>query len=114
MVKKNIPLATAILSFTIGAFVMAVLTNFLASAGEGEEMPARTIEDVLKEHTNELMSISGVVGTGQGLCDGEPCIKVFVIKKTTELLKKIPHNLEGYPVKVEETGPIRALPKNLN
>ncbi len=77
-------------------------------------MPARTIKDVLKEHTNDLMAISGVVGTGQGLCDGEPCIKVFVIEKTTELSKKIPHSLEDYPVKVEETGPIRALPKNLN
>ena len=77
-------------------------------------MPARTIKDVLREHTNDLMALPGVVGIGQGLCDGEPCVKVFVIKKTTELSKKIPHSLEDYPVKVEETGPIRAYPKNLN
>ncbi len=75
-------------------------------------MTAQTIEDVLKKHTNELMSIPGVVGTAQGLCNGKPCIKVFVIKKTLELDKNIPGILEGYKVVVEETGEIRALPKD--
>lgn len=112
MVKKTIPFAIAILAFIIGAFIVAFLANSLASEGEGEEVPARTIKDVLKQHTNDLMAISGVVGTGQGLCDGEPCIKVFVIKKTQELEEKIPGKLEGYPVKIEETGEIRALPEN--
>ena len=112
MVKKSIPSAIAIFAFTIGAFNVAFLTNSLASEVEGKDMPSRTIEDVLKEHTNDLMAISGVVGAGQGLCNGETCIKVFVIKETDELSKKIPHNLEGYPVKIEETGEIRALPEN--
>jgi sulfite exporter TauE/SafE len=75
-------------------------------------MVAKTIEQVLREHTKELMSVPGVVGTAQGLCDQKPCIKVYVIKKTPELDQKIPNILEGYPVMVEETGEIRALPKN--
>jgi hypothetical protein len=80
---------------------------------QGENtMAAKTIEEVLKKHTKELMSIPGVVGTAQGLCDNKPCIKVFVIKKTSELDQKIPANLEGYPVVIEETGKIRALPEN--
>jgi hypothetical protein len=66
------------------------------------------IEDILKQNTNLLMSIPGVVGTGQGLCDGKPCIKVFVIKKTAELSNKIPREIEGYKVKIEETGILRA------
>ena len=78
--------------------------------GEGL-MAARTIEEVLKEHTEGLMSIPGVVGTAQGLCDAKPCIKVYVTNKTPELDQKIPKNLEGYPVEIEETGEIRALPK---
>ena len=77
-------------------------------------MSAKKIEDVLKEHTNDLMSIPGVVGTGQGLCDNQPCIKIFAIKKTPELEEKIPEKLEGHPVKIEETGEFRALPKNQN
>ena len=58
------------------------------------------------------MAISGVVGTGQGLCDGEPCIKVFVIKKTQELEEKIPVKIEGYKVQIEETGKVRAYPES--
>jgi len=72
-------------------------------------MPARTVEQVLKDHTNELMSLPGVVGTAQSLADGKPCIKVYVLKKTSEPERKIPDILEGYPVVVQETGEIRAL-----
>jgi len=75
-------------------------------------MPAKAIDEVLKEHTKAIMSIPGVVGTGQGLCEGKPCIKVFVIKKTPDLDQKIPNTLEGYQVVLEETGEIKALPKN--
>lgn len=73
-----------------------------------EEMVAPTIQAVLKEHTDEWMSIPGVVGTGIGACEGKPCIRIFVVKKTPELLQKIPAKLEGFVVDVEETGQIRA------
>ena len=78
----------------------------------GKAMPAKPIEEVLSKHTDELMSIEGVVGTAQGLCDDKPCIRVFVIKKTPELDQRVPNVLEGYPVEVEETGGIRALPED--
>ncbi len=74
-------------------------------------MPQRPIEAVLKEHTDKLMAMSGVVGTAQGLCDGKPCIKVYVAELTPEVKKKIPKNLEGYAAEVEATGEFRALPK---
>ncbi len=73
-----------------------------------KEMAAKTIEAVLKEHTDEWMSIPGVVGTGIGECEGKPCIRIFVVKRTPELLKKIPSELEGFVVDVQETGEIRA------
>jgi hypothetical protein len=74
----------------------------------GEEgMPEKTIEEVLKKYTPE----PGVVGTSQGLCDGQPCIKVFVVEKTGDLQQELPSTLEGYPVVIEETGRFRALPK---
>ncbi|MFO7852022.1 MAG: hypothetical protein ACQERS_11310 [Bacteroidota bacterium] len=68
-----------------------------------------TIEEALKKHTGELMKIAGVTGTGQGLCQGRPCIKVFVTKKSDKLLQQIPGIIEGYPVILEETGTFRAL-----
>lgn len=104
---------------TVRCVSLAVLSIFsIFSTAEtsdihskGNPMPTKAIDQVLKEHTKTLMSIPGVVGTGQGLCDDKPCIKVFVIEKTLEIERRIPDMLNGYPVRVEETGPIKALPK---
>ena len=71
--------------------------------------PKKPISAVLGEHTDRLTSLPGVVGTAQGLCDGKPCIKVFVVRRTSEWLDQIPDVLEGYTVEVQETGMIRAL-----
>jgi len=80
--------------------------------GEGnQDMSQLKIEDVLKEHTDELMSLPGVVGTGQGLCDGNPCIKIFVMELTPELEEKIPKSINGYKVVVEATGQFQAFPE---
>ena len=88
-------------------------TNKTVNDQEGEtRMTTKTIEEVLKEHTEELMSLPGVVGTAQGICNDKPCIKVYVVEKTPELDQKIPDILEGYPVVMEESGEIRALPKD--
>jgi hypothetical protein len=62
---------------------------------------------VLQAHTDQLMAMPGVVGVAQGLCDGRPCIKVFVARKTPDVLERIPTSVEGYPVAVEETGELR-------
>ncbi len=53
------------------------------------------------------MAVAGVGGVGK--CSGQPCIKVFVVKKTVDLLKQLPAVIEGYTVEVQETGEIRAL-----
>lgn len=77
-------------------------------------MPSKSIEQVLKENTDWLMDVPGVVGTAQGLCDDKPCIKIYVIELNPELEKKLPGTLEGYPVEVEETGAFRPLPGSDN
>lgn len=73
-------------------------------------MPVKSIGEVLRENREKLMSIPGVVGTAEGICDDKPCIKVYVAEKTAEIEKKIPASLDGYPVEVQETGEIQALP----
>jgi hypothetical protein len=78
---------------------------------EGNAMPPKTLEEVLKRYTDELMQVQGVVGTAQGLCDNKPCIKIFVIQRTKNLEEKLPKSLDGFPVEIEETGEIRALPE---
>ncbi len=91
------------------AGVMAYGEQSADEAQEARTMPDKTIETVLKQHTDSLMSLSGVVGTAQGECAGKPCIKVFVVKKSADLLKQIPTVIEGYAVEVQETGEIRAV-----
>lgn len=76
---------------------------------EEQPMPKKPIEQVLQEHTPSLMALPGVVGTGQGLCAGEPCIRVFIVEKSDELLSQIPSDIEGYVVDVQETGEFRKL-----
>jgi hypothetical protein len=102
--------------FRICLIAMAIFALTLADANVAgyrgkSPMAAETIKEVLKMHTGDLMALPGVVGTGQGLCEGKPCIKVFVTEKTPDLERKIPKTLDGYPVAIEETGPIKALPK---
>jgi hypothetical protein len=72
-------------------------------------MAKQTIQDVLKKNTDDLMSIPGVQGVAVGERGGRPCILVLVVKKTSEIMTKIPSELEGFPVVVEETGAIRRL-----
>ncbi len=67
------------------------------------------ITRALKEATPGLMKIEGVVGTAQGLCDGRPCIKIYVVKKTPGLLAQLPTTIAGHPVVIEETGAFKAL-----
>ncbi len=45
----------------------------------------------------------------QERCEGAPCIKIYVAKKTPELLAQLPATIAGHPVVIEETGEIRAL-----
>ena len=75
-------------------------------------MPEKTIRQVLEQHTDSLMSLPGVVGAGQGECSGRPCIKVFVLEKTSELARQIPSTIEGYRVEVVESGEIKARDPN--
>lgn len=79
---------------------------------EEKAMQQKSIEEVLKTHTPDLMSIPGVVGTAIGKQKDNLCIIIMVIKKTPELTEKIPSTLEGFPVVIQETGEIRALDKD--
>jgi hypothetical protein len=79
--------------------------------GKATPMPDRPIADVLAAHTPELMALPGVVGTYQGARpDGTPAVVVMLASPDTGLERRIPRVLEGWPVVVEVTGEIRAMP----
>jgi hypothetical protein len=68
----------------------------------------RSIEEVQEAFTPQWMDLPGVVGTGIGLCEDQPCIKVFVAGPTQQLEERIPSEVEGYRVVLEQTGRFQA------
>jgi len=72
---------------------------------EGQRMKRKRIEEVLKEKTDEWMSIAGVQGMGVGMFEGGPCIKIF----TSTVQAKIPSTVGDYRVIIEQTGAFGAL-----
>ena len=57
--------------------------------------------------TRQVIDLEGVTGTAMGLCNGKPCIKIYVDKSSAELQARLPRSEAGYPVVVEVTGKIR-------
>jgi hypothetical protein len=99
------------LSLTILLVAFAACGSPEPSGGgaRGREMPS--ISDVLKRHTDSLMSMPGVVGVGQGEKDGAPTIYVMVERMTDSLRRALPDSIEGYAVDVNVTGKIKAQPE---
>jgi hypothetical protein len=93
------------------AFVFHLAAGCNNAGDRGGDVTVRRDINLVKEaHTGELMALPGVVGVYVGaLGDGNACIAVMVIKKTRELEQKIPATLEGYPVKIDETGEIKPM-----
>ena len=98
-------------AMTLASGVTGYVRSSAADHGEGQTMPTKPIKATLKAHTDALMAIPGVVGVGQGLLGDTPCIKVFVVEKTSALQQQIPQVLDGHPVVIEQTGVMKALPK---
>ncbi|MFH1559849.1 MAG: hypothetical protein ABID84_00320 [Chloroflexota bacterium] len=101
------------LSFAL-ALVLAVVLGLAGSVagdpgerGRGSDDRERErAEDVQDRHTDRLLEIEGVVGTGVGfMADGSPVIKVFTER---EGMKGLPKELDGFDVDVQVTGKIVA------
>ena len=92
------------------ALVSLVFLGACGGADDGRDMPTQDINAVMESHVDELMAIEGVTAVAIGaLGDGTPCITVYVVKKTDDLVRRIPKTLGGHPVVVEESGVIRPM-----
>src|SRR5205814_1559218 len=70
--------------------------------------PRRDINAVLAAHDRQLLELPAVVGVYVGvLADGKtPCLKVMLARRMPETERKIPREIEGYPVVTEISGEI--------
>ena len=94
-------------------FLLSIIALMLgcgdSMAQSNSPSPKRDINDVLRDHQDEIMRIPGVVGLYVGLLPNgtTPCLKVMLAKEIDR--RAIPRELEGYPVTSEVTGEIRPL-----
>ncbi|HMQ53570.1 MAG TPA: hypothetical protein PKE64_16035 [Anaerolineae bacterium] len=102
------------LPFSLNKSVVLITVLFLVGVmvgACGDAMTAKDIVEVQAKHEAQLMSLPGVVGVGIGECEGKPCLKVLVERKTPELERQIPSELEGFKVELEESGPLQTQPR---
>lgn len=69
-----------------------------------EALAPRTIQEVREAFTPEWMQLPEVVGAGIGLCDGEPCIRIFLRRPSPETERAIGERVDGYRIDFEVTG----------
>lgn len=94
---------------TLSLLILSLFSNILVLEEKTPDyMNEKSIKTVLEENTDFLMSIEGVVGIAQGLCEDKDCIKVFVTKKTDKIQEQIPKSLDGYMIEIVETDVIKA------
>jgi hypothetical protein len=67
-------------------------------------------ETAADELTQGLLALKGIVGVGNGQCDGSPCIRVYLENDSPDLRSTVPRRFRGFEVVTEVTGPIEALP----
>lgn len=84
-------------------------SNGTGDLGKGSLVSEKTIEQVLREKTDQWMTVPGVEGTAIGLFREQPCIKILSSVSARELQAQIPSTVEGYRVVIEETGTFRAM-----
>ena len=92
---------------------LAIRTDRTPARGESvvqEEsaVPVVSIEDAHKALTDKLLSEAGIAGTAIAKCNGSPCLKVYVVEQTKQVMDQIPKTFEGYEVTIQETGEIEA------
>jgi hypothetical protein len=60
------------------------------------------LDEVVARHGDTLKGIRGVERVDSAECNGAPCIRITVFRRTQKLLSELPVSLEGYPVTVAE------------
>ena len=93
-----------------GLPVLALVGCADGGPGDQEPVPTMTAAQVIAAHDDSLLALPGVVGVYEGRNDaGVTVIRVMLAEATPETERRIPRQLEGYPVEIEITGRIEPL-----
>jgi hypothetical protein len=78
---------------------------------ESEMASSAELGQIITQQGNLIMELEDVVGLGEGLCKGEPCIRVFMTHDNAVTIAKIQELLEGTPFEIEISGDFIASPQ---
>jgi len=59
------------------------------SGTSGNKAGSAEIGALLAQHATALMDLPGVTGVGEGLCDGNPCVRIYVTESSEALSQQI-------------------------
>ena len=91
------------------ALVILMLCLLSAQSCGEEKAVSPTIQDVKAKHEDFLLAMPGVVSVGIGKNpDGHLAIIVGLDGPRPETVNQLPRILEGYPVRMEIIGPVKA------
>lgn len=108
---SRFPSRSKALAIVVGMAAIVILLSTGIGYGFNDRLgPLGPAAEVQERHTGRMMANPDVVGTAVGLTeDGRPAVKVLTKRPG---VAGIPEQLEGFPVEVEVTGEIFALPAN--
>jgi len=108
---SRFPSRSKALAIVVGMAAIVILLSTGIGYGFNDRLgPLGPAAEVQERHTGRMMANPDVVGTAVGLTeDGRPAVKVLTKRPG---VAGIPEHLEGFPVEVEVTGEIFALPVN--
>ena len=89
------------------AAALALLISWTGSAGEREMAP--TLQEVKAKHAPRFLALPGVVSVGIGrAAEGREVIVSGLDRARPETQARLPAELEGYRVRVQIIGTVRA------
>ena len=91
-----------------GLRALMLMMAILCAVSEALAVTA-SITEVKSKHESRLLSLPGVISVGIGqAADGRTVIVIGVEDKGSAEGPDLPKQLEGYPVRVDVIGPVRA------
>jgi len=82
-----------------------------STAREADMAQSDDLGQIIATHSNLIMGLEDVVGMGESLCDGNPCIRIFLARHNETTLAQIKKDLAGIPFAIEISGNFTASPK---
>ena len=94
---------------TIFAGIILFLLAACSQEPEKEKTMAGAIQDVKAKYEKQIIETPGVVSMGIGKdAKGQTAIIIGIEQDSDKIRAALPKELDGYPVEVQTTGPVRA------